>query len=340
MPITNVNGVVTETPPTDADQAGRSGTGRADQFAICDRFDRFKQLRFDVSAQSPGKTVTIAAGANSSDIVLTLPTTSGTLKTTGLTSVTSNDNTITPTLSGDGSTLDLQFADPIGWLRQKPYLWDDMWGWANSGTTPLNWWTTFQSNGNFSYVYNTPSITNGHPGVSRLTPNTSATGYVAMMTEQRQIVFDSTKTTHTLECMAQLAQTATVSEDFLCALGFGDNILPAIIAQGAWFEYDRTSVVSGTNWLAKTGNGASSYTTVDTGIAVDTSWHKFKIVINASNHAIFYIDGVQVADISTNLPSSSYPTNITLIIQKTAGSAAKNLYIDYVYYEPKLVTTR
>lgn len=43
--------------------------------------DQTKQLVFDVSGQTTGKTITIAAGANSANITLTLPTTSGTLST-------------------------------------------------------------------------------------------------------------------------------------------------------------------------------------------------------------------------------------------------------------------
>lgn len=338
MPITNLNGVVTEIAPTDNDQAVKTGVGRADQFAICDRFDRFKQLKFNVSGQSPGKSVTIAAGANTDDIILTLPTTSGTLKTTGLASVVSEDNSITPTLSEDGSTLDLQFADPIKWLRQKAYLWDDMWGWANSGSTPLNWWTVFVSNGTYSYVYNDPTIVKGHPGVARLFVNTAASGYASIMTEQRQIVFDATVAQHTYESMIALAQTATVSEDFTFAHGFGDNILSSNIVQGAYFLYDRAN--KGANWWAVTANGTGSYTYSDTGVAADTSWHKFGVLVDTSGNAKYYIDGVLKATISTNLPSASYPTNIALDLYKTAGSSDKNVYIDYVYYEPKLIISR
>ena len=338
MPITPSNGQVTQTPPLDQDQANLTGVGRADQFAVCDRFDRFKQLKFDVSAPATGKTVTIAAGANASDIILTLPTTSGTLTTqAGLSSVTSGDNSITPTLSGGGTSLDLQFADPIGWLRQKAYLWDDMWGWANSGGSPLSWWTVFVSGGSFSYVYNTPSITNGHPGVSRVLAASSGQ-YAAIMSEQRQLVFDTSVGQHTFEAMISLEATATVGDDYEFVVGMADNYTAATIAQGAYFEYNRAT--TGANWQAKTVNGAGSSTTVDTGVAASTSWVKLKVVVNTSGHAIFYINGTQVADISTNIPSTSYPVNLALGIKKTGGSTARNGYIDYVYYEPKLTTSR
>lgn len=44
--------------------------------------DKTKQIVFNASAQTTGKTITLAAGANSADITLTLPTSSGTLATT------------------------------------------------------------------------------------------------------------------------------------------------------------------------------------------------------------------------------------------------------------------
>lgn len=47
--------------------------------------DSSKTIVFDASAQTSGKSITIAAGANSANIVLTLPTTSGTLSTGALT---------------------------------------------------------------------------------------------------------------------------------------------------------------------------------------------------------------------------------------------------------------
>lgn len=45
--------------------------------------DPSKSIIFDASAQTTGKSITISAGANSANIVLTLPTTSGTLSTGG-----------------------------------------------------------------------------------------------------------------------------------------------------------------------------------------------------------------------------------------------------------------
>jgi hypothetical protein len=82
MPINNQGGVVVETPSADFDQFQRTGVHRADQFALCHRFDRLRQFQFDLTNATPGATITFAAGAAGS-ITLTLPTASGTLALTG-----------------------------------------------------------------------------------------------------------------------------------------------------------------------------------------------------------------------------------------------------------------
>jgi hypothetical protein len=84
MPITkDGSGRLIETPVTDKDQFDRTGVMRDDQFAVCDNVDRTKQMRLEAGGQAPDSSVTLSAGANSGNITLTLPTTSGTLALSG-----------------------------------------------------------------------------------------------------------------------------------------------------------------------------------------------------------------------------------------------------------------
>lgn len=102
MPITkNGQGVIVETPLLSKDQFEATGVVRADEFAICDGVDRLKQLKFDTSAQTSNTSVTFASGANASNIILTLPATSGTLAMSGASGITALTGDVTA--SGTGS---------------------------------------------------------------------------------------------------------------------------------------------------------------------------------------------------------------------------------------------
>ena len=66
----------------------------------------------------------------------------------------------------------------------------------------------------------------------------------------------------------------------------------------------RYSSTTDTHWQAVAAVAGGSQTTTDTGITPDTNPHIFEMATNAAGTSIFYfIDGVQVATISTNLPS-------------------------------------
>jgi len=80
MPVSSTR-VVTAQKALIALDGQPSGATRQEDFAVCDNADISKQLRVNMTASTTGKTVTLTAGANAADIILTLPTTSGTLST-------------------------------------------------------------------------------------------------------------------------------------------------------------------------------------------------------------------------------------------------------------------
>jgi hypothetical protein len=91
---------------------------------------------------------------------------------------------------------------------------------------------------------------------------------------------------------------ATAGDEFY--VGFpNDN---AVNPTGA-FDFIGLYAVQGTaNWHAITDDGTQ--TSTDTGIAVDTSWHKFEVKINSDATSVeFYIDDVLEATHTTNIPS-------------------------------------
>lgn len=88
-----------------------------------------------------------------------------------------------------------------------------------------------------------------------------------------------------------------------------------------------------THWQAVVDTAGGSQTTVDTGITPDTSIHLFELIPNAAGSSIaFFIDGVSVATISTNIPPVGNGGNSVMTLfftgdnENTNNSVAANFY--------------
>jgi hypothetical protein len=127
---------------------------------------------------------------------------------------------------------------------------------------------------------------------------------------------------------AQLSALSDATDTYLVRMGFSSSNSVTTPAYGFWFEY--THSVNSGNWTINCSNGGAP-NTANTSTAADTSLHNYMIKINSAGTNIsFYIDGTQVANspLSSTIPTSgSYPL---LTINKSAGSTARNLDIDYV----------
>lgn len=124
-----------------------------------------------------------------------------------------------------------------------------------------------------------------------------------------------------IECHARLEQTP------LCILemGFGAPGTPEIASPGASIFYN-SSV--GVNWQARSYQVAEEQT--DTGVAADTDWHIFKIVITAAD-VTFYIDGTLVATHTVQIPNAGLVivTNRIIIQMRTLAAAVKRARYSY-----------
>lgn len=131
-----------------------------------------------------------------------------------------------------------------------------------------------------------------------------------------------------LACYVQLQALSTVTEEYITRFGFHSSISSAAPAHGAFFEYDRLNSV---NWRIRT-YAATSPTTTTTSTAVAAgAWTKFSITINsAASLVTFYINGVSVGTINATIPSgTSQAVSPVFQMIKSAGSTARNLYIDW-----------
>lgn len=94
---------------------------------------------------------------------------------------------------------------------------------------------------------------------------------------------------------------------------------------GYWFEFDPAGSA---NWRVNTRAGGVSGTLTSTGVAVTAgNWYLLEVFWNASNDLQFYINGVQVATFSANIPTTVACSPSFRVTTNT--TAARNLRIDW-----------
>jgi hypothetical protein len=97
-------------------------------------------------------------------------------------------------------------------------------------------------------------------------------------------------------------------------------------AWGAFFR--ASSNVPDTNWQCMVANNAPA-TATDSGVAVGVVFHRFQIFFNdTTSHVLFYIDNVEVCDVSTGVPATGHAMRRFMSVQPIS-SAARNLSIAY-----------
>ena len=143
----------------------------------------------------------------------------------------------------------------------------------------------------------------------------------------------------------QIPALSDGTESFWVALGSSLSIL-AGYQTGFLFVYDTQGTMTGSaasgNWQITAANGASrTWVTTSTAVAAG-AWVNLRILAN-NTAAYFYVDGVLVGTITTNLPITSSVSNaITPIcnITKTAGTTARTVWVDYHTLDIKYNTPR
>lgn len=126
----------------------------------------------------------------------------------------------------------------------------------------------------------------------------------------------------------QIAALQTAADHVALRFGFLDTTAAAPV-DGAYFEYDTSASA---NWRICTAD-ASARTQVATAIAVSTAgWYQLEVAVNAAGTAAeFFINGVLVGTITTNIPTASLnSTTYGFHVVRLAGtpSAAYGFYVD------------
>ncbi len=101
---------IVQTAPHRGDLFAQTGVANNGNFAICDRSDYVKQIKFDPASQTTNTTVTITSGASVSDLTITLPANSGTLATGSFKTIQTDLGT-SPVATGPTDTLTFTSGD-------------------------------------------------------------------------------------------------------------------------------------------------------------------------------------------------------------------------------------
>lgn len=177
---------------------------------------------------------------------------------------------------------------------------------------------------------NSAQLTVDRPGQIRQETGTVATGRATAYHNQPMRFGGG----FTYKAGLKLLQLSTGAEEFITTLGITEDVAAfSAVSHGIYFLYDRTV---NTNWLAVCDDDTGT-TTTDTGVAVDTEWNDFSIVMDAGyTSCAFYINGALVATNSTvaNFPDSGTDAGYANSrIEKTVGTTEVYQYLDYQLVE-------
>ncbi len=118
------------------------------------------------------------------------------------------------------------------------------------------------------------------------------------------------------EVKAKLGQSDTDQFIFMLLRFDGDDYIGFVSFQDA-------------NWLARCRDGGVQ-TSEDTGVALDTDYHIFRVDATRLTQIDFYIDGVLTNDITTNIPDDAGDYLEVFFDFGTLENANKILDLDYV----------
>ena len=191
-------------------------------------------------------------------------------------------------------------------------------------------WFFNKSGASGSMDTNLAAVTASNPGVIKLISAGAGGSYSSMLLGGIILGNGSIE----LEYLINFDALADVTNDWVFRVGLGDTT-NADHSNGVYFEYNRST---STNWLIKTANaGVRTSTTTSTAV-VATSWIKLHISINAAaNSVTFYVNGVSVGTITTNIPT--LVTQLSIHQTRSAGTPT-GVEIDYMDFYQRFTSSR
>lgn len=169
--------------------------------------------------------------------------------------------------------------------------------------------------------------TNVNPGVIAIDTGTAATNHGLYRTHPLSIMFGGLL--FRFKMVIRLSAVPDGTNSFNVSIGFGDSTAANTVPTDACrFTCSQTNA----NWFAETrSNNVNTGTNTNTGVAVNANFNTFEIEVNkAGTQVRYWINDVLAATHTTNIPvGSGRETGINLAIQKTVGTTARQLQLDF-----------
>jgi hypothetical protein len=171
----------------------------------------------------------------------------------------------------------------------------------------------------------------GHLGVARIASGTAVASTAALAWSgalANAIVLGTGESAYV--SLIRLPILATVANDYILRIGLGTST-SADHTDGVYFEYNRATSA---NWICKTASQSTrTSTTTSVAVAINT-WIKLEWRCNSAGTSVeFFINGVSVATITTNIPTvTGKGCGGNFQIVNVAGTLARECFIDYFYF--------
>lgn len=191
------------------------------------------------------------------------------------------------------------------------------------------WSSTISSSGTFT-------LSNGiTEGVAVLSTNTNAAGRSYCTSGQNifrgQVgIINKTKASIDWSTALTAADNTNTGE---AIFGYMNNISTDSTHVAAFIL---TMGLTDVTFVARTRGGGS---TNNTPLTLPTSgvFNTYEVIMNEDKEVIFYINGIEVAKHTTQLPNTSTGCNQGLGIRKTAGIVARQIQCDWIASEQKIL---
>jgi len=245
-----------------------------------------------------------------------------------------NGATVGPFAAGSSLATTAQFVDDFYFIQ----------GVADGTLTtdPVGNWTPAVGGVGDIELVTSSTILAGHPGVVRVNTGTGTTDNAGMVLSNGlnanpgspNYILHATNETR-VDCVVWIPVLPDGTQTYVASCGLArlalqsttDNlVLGQVIWNGSAVRWNLKSSVSG---------GSSTSTAASTGPSA-TTWYQMTIIATTATVTL-YIDGVQVATHSTNIPTANMGGHIS--VEKTAGTTARDFDVD-LYVSKQTIASR
>lgn len=192
-------------------------------------------------------------------------------------------------------------------------------------------WSSLTSGTGTSVTF-TQSGADDNPGLLTFSTGTTAAGRAGVGSGNTDAFVFGTRPHVFSTAVLVVSNLSTATERYSIEAGFMDN-LGGAPTNAAYFSY--TDNVNGGRWLCTCQTGLGS-TSVDSGVTAVTTatWYRLEIEVNAAGTSVvFKINGTQVANIGTDIPTTtSNRIGIAVQQRKSVGTTARTSRCDYLLH--------